>query len=134
MFSLCVSVELGFAEWDKPPPPLPKISPYLADLALVAKRRQIILPNGELVMYKRSMITMQPLFLAVRAPEKPKDTIKVMEDGRRLKVRNVIVFQLHMTPSVIFGPLIASNYCNTLEYPRGLGIPRKLPCNASRRS
>ncbi|CAL8100813.1 unnamed protein product [Orchesella dallaii] len=77
--------KLGFAEWDKPLPPLPKVSPYLADLPLVGKRRKIVKPNGNVMMYRRSQTELHPIFLAVRAPRQAKATIKILEDERRVK-------------------------------------------------
>jgi len=77
--------KLGFAEWDRPLPPIPKISPYLSDLPLVGKRRKILKPNGDVMMYRRSQTSLHPLFLAVKAPRQPKATIKILEDERRIK-------------------------------------------------
>ncbi|ODN00195.1 hypothetical protein Ocin01_06485 [Orchesella cincta] len=77
--------KLGFAEWDRPLPPLPKVSPYLADLPLVGKRRKILKPNGDVGMYRRSQTSLHPIFLAVKAPREAKATIKILEDGQRVK-------------------------------------------------
>jgi len=86
MYFYCTTTELGFAEWDRPLPPLPKVSPYLSDLPLVGKRRKFLKPNGNVMMYKRSNTELHSLFLAVQAPRQPKATIKILEDGRRVKV------------------------------------------------
>lgn len=78
-------IELGFAEWDRPLPPLPKLSPYITDFPVVGMRKKIVRPTGKMYQYRRSIAEIQPMFLSIIAPRKGKDTIKVMPDGGRVR-------------------------------------------------
>jgi len=76
--------KLGFAEWDRPLPPLPKTSPYIADFPLVGRRMKYVnRPNSG--PPRRSKVTFDPMFMAVKAPEVIGDAIKVTADTRRIK-------------------------------------------------
>ncbi|XP_035713873.1 uncharacterized protein LOC110845256 isoform X2 [Folsomia candida] len=77
--------KLGFAEWDRPLPPLPSASPYKGNLPFVATRWKITRPNEEERTRRRTLTTLQPLHLMVNPPPKMKGKIKVTENQGRIK-------------------------------------------------
>lgn len=84
----CLKTELHFAEWDRPLPPLPKVSPYITDFPIVGFRKKVIRPSGPTLMYRRSVTQMRPIFLTAKAPDpkKKNDTLKVLPNAARVKV------------------------------------------------
>jgi len=76
--------KLGFAEWDRPLPPLPKTSPYIADFPLVGRRMKYVnRPNPQ--NPRRSKVTFDPMFMSIKAPEAFGEATKVIADSRRIK-------------------------------------------------
>lgn len=100
-FDIDVYIELGFAEWDRPLPPLPSASPYKGNLPFVATRWKITRPNEEERTRRRTLTTLQPLHLMVNPPPKMKGKIKVTENQGRIKVYIRVHCSTYINPSRI---------------------------------
>jgi hypothetical protein len=73
------------AAWDKPLPPLPRVSPYLSDVPFVTSRWNTTQPADPSLRLRRTTSRLQPLHLCICPPRKQNQLICITENQARVR-------------------------------------------------
>ncbi|CAG7715975.1 unnamed protein product [Allacma fusca] len=71
--------------WDKPLPPVPKISPYLSSVPFVTTRWNVTQPADPNLRLRRTTSRLQPLHLCICPPRKQNQLICITENQTRVR-------------------------------------------------
>jgi len=75
----------GEAAWDRPLPPISKVSPYLSPMPFVTTRWKIVKPSAHDAGRRRTMTSNRPIHMMIQPPKDIQGKIRVMENKQRIR-------------------------------------------------